>query len=126
MGTRVAEHGEALKAAQSLGLTVGSCICLILLAAFAAQVPDRAVQPPQLSVGERINPNEAPVASLARLPGIGAARARAIVAFRDGLRTQGKQGPAFHCAEDLCEVRGIGPATLEGIRPWLRFDPPTR
>lgn len=126
MTARAAGHSEVLEAAQSLGLIVGSVLCLTLLAAFALHIQGRVVQPPQLSSGERINPNEAPVASLARLPGIGAARARAIVAFREGLRTQGRQDPAFHCAEDLCEVRGIGPAALEGIRPWLRFDPPMR
>jgi competence protein ComEA len=107
-------------------LIVGSVLCLILLTAFAGQVLGRAVQPPQLPPGERINPNEAPVASLARLPGIGVARARAIVAFRDNLRSQGRQDPAFQCAEDLSKIRGIGPTTLAGIRPWLRFDPPTR
>lgn len=126
MTARAAGHSEALEAAQSLGLIVGSVLCLILLTAFAGQVLGRAVQPPQLPSGERINPNEAPVASLARLPGIGVARARAIVAFRDSLRSQGRQDPAFQCAEDLSKIRGIGPTTLAGIRPWLRFDPPTR
>jgi len=126
MTARAVGHSEALETAQSLGLIVGSVLCLTLLATFAAQVLGRAVQPQLLSPGERINPNEAPVASLARLPGIGVARARAIVAFREDLRRQGRQDPAFHGAEDLCEVHGIGPATLEGVRPWLRFDPPTR
>lgn len=126
MATRSAGHNEALKAAQSLGFVAGSCICLILSAAFVAQFWDRVIEPRLPLPVDRINPNEASVASMARLPGIGVARARTIVAFREGLRTQGRQDPAFHCAEDLCEVRGIGPATLEGIRPWLRFDPPTR
>jgi competence protein ComEA len=74
--------------------------------------------------GERINPNEAPVASLARLPGIGLSRARAIVALRSSLHDRAGHGPAFRNADDLSQVSGIGPAVIEGIRPWLRFDPP--
>jgi len=126
MATRSAGHNEALKAAQSLGFVAGSCICLVLSAAFAVQFWDRVVEPRLPLPVDRINPNEASVASMARLPRIGATRARAIVAFRDSIRAQGRQEPAFRKADDLAAVGGIGPATIEGIRPWLRFDPPTR
>ncbi|MEN6576660.1 MAG: helix-hairpin-helix domain-containing protein [Phycisphaerales bacterium] len=124
MRAQAAGHSGRLEAAQSLGFIVGSCVCLFLSAAFAAQVLDGAVPPPRLLPAERVNPNEASVASLARLPGIGATRARAIIAFRDRLEAPATQKAVFRCAEDLIAVRGIGPATIEGVRPWLRFDPP--
>lgn len=47
------------------------------------------------------------------LPGIGETLARRIV------ETRGAQGP-FADVEQLQQVRGIGPKTLERIRPYLR------
>lgn len=47
------------------------------------------------------------------LPGIGEALARRIVESRDA------EGP-FADVEDLRRVRGIGPKTLEQVRPYLR------
>jgi DNA uptake protein ComE-like DNA-binding protein len=113
-----------LEAAQSLGFLVGAWICLILSLSFAAGALHRAARPPAGHPVERINPNNAPTASLVRLPGIGVTRARAIVAFRDHAREQGGHMPVFRCAEDLAQIRGIGPATIDGLRPWLQFDPP--
>lgn len=57
--------------------------------------------------------NNASTAVLAeRLPGIGPAKAKAIVAYRElhGL---------FASVEGLTEVKGIGPATLAKIRPLI-------
>ncbi len=64
-----------------------------------------------------INPNNASRDELMSLPGIGEAGANRIIGARSG-------GP-FRTAEDLRRVPGIGPALLERIRPYLRFDPPT-
>jgi competence ComEA-like helix-hairpin-helix protein len=60
--------------------------------------------------------NRAGPDELERLPGIGPAIARRIVAHRDSA------GP-FHTAEDLLAVRGIGPATLARLLPYLRHVP---
>lgn len=65
-----------------------------------------------IGAGERIDPNQAPEAELDRLPGIGSATARAIVEARE------REGP-FARPEDLLRVRGVGPATLERMRPHL-------
>jgi competence ComEA-like helix-hairpin-helix protein len=65
-----------------------------------------------LDSGERVDPNRAPEIELDRLPGIGPATARAIVAARDS-------GITFRRANDLEEVRGIGPALVERIAPYL-------
>ncbi len=63
---------------------------------------------------ESIDPNSASIPSLKRLPGIGPAKAAAIVEYR------GKAGPAaFIYAEDLTNVSGIGPGTVDRIRAYL-------
>lgn len=68
-----------------------------------------------LGPDERLDPNRAPATDLRRLPGIGPARARAIVRERE------VAGP-YHGAEDLQRVPGIGPRTLEAMAPHLSFD----
>lgn len=64
--------------------------------------------------GLRVNPNTATPAELQLLPGIGPARARAIVEERQ------QRGP-FDSVEDLARVHGIGPVTVERLRPYVRF-----
>ncbi len=56
--------------------------------------------------------NAAPERHLVLLPGIGPARARAIVEER-------QRGP-FGTVGDLCRVRGIGPATAAALAPLVR------
>ena len=68
---------------------------------------------------EKIDPNTVSPASLRRLPNIGPVKARAIVAYR---RDHGPR--PFPSADDLARVRGIGPGTVEAIRPYLKFPPP--
>lgn len=60
-----------------------------------------------------IDPNAASLAELERLPGIGAARARAIAAFRDSA------GP-FRSLDDLKRVPGVTASLLARIAPRLR------
>ncbi len=117
-----AGRGSALRAAQSLAFLVGLGVCLALSLGFAGQMLERTEDSPGSGPGERINPNEAPVASLMRLPQIGAARARAIVAHRGRVGTEKGRTSVFKKADDLRQIKGIGPAIVEGVRPWLRFD----
>lgn len=58
---------------------------------------------------EKLDLNTAGIAELTELPGIGEAKARAIVDYRE---THG----LFTGVEGVLEVSGIGPATLEAIR----------
>jgi competence protein ComEA len=58
--------------------------------------------------GDRVDLNRADRASLERLPGIGPALAGRILELR------GREGP-FRAVEDLLEVSGIGPVTLERL-----------
>ncbi len=67
-----------------------------------------------LAPGETIDPNRAGEEELDRLPGVGPSVARALLDEREG-------GGGFMEAEDLLRVRGIGPATLAKIRPYLDF-----
>ena len=66
-------------------------------------------------VAQRLDPNVEPAASLRRLPMIGPARARAIVAYRQAAASR----PAFRTPDDLAAVSGIGPATVHRARPYL-------
>ncbi len=61
-----------------------------------------------------LDPNSADRAEWDRLPGIGPRTAAAIVAHR------ARNGP-FSGPEDLLEVRGIGPVTLDRLRPYMEW-----
>ncbi len=57
--------------------------------------------------------NTATEQQLDELPGVGPATAAAIIAYR-------ARAGRFATVEDLAEVRGIGPAKLEALRPLVR------
>lgn len=69
--------------------------------------------PPPATVSFTVDINSAPETELAQLPGLGPASAARIVAHRQA------HGP-FTSAAALLAVPGIGPVTLEAIRPHLR------
>jgi competence protein ComEA len=75
---------------------------------------DRA---PKRSAQFLVDVNKADWPELAQLPGIGETLAQRIVSTRD------ERGPFLDHA-DLRRVRGIGPKTLEKIKPYLRPIPP--
>ncbi|HEX9813547.1 MAG TPA: helix-hairpin-helix domain-containing protein [Myxococcota bacterium] len=59
-----------------------------------------------------VNINTATPEQLELLPGIGEARANAVVAMR-------KERGGFKSIEELAEVKGIGQAALERLRPFV-------
>ncbi len=71
---------------------------------------------PGLLDGEVMDLNTASAADLTRLPGIGQVKAEAIVAWRE-------EHGGFSSVEELLEVKGIGEATLEGLRPYVTAAP---
>jgi competence protein ComEA len=62
-----------------------------------------------------VNVNTASAEELSVLPGVGPARARAIVELR-------QQRGGFKRIEDLLEVKGIGEASLAKLKPYLALE----
>jgi len=60
----------------------------------------------------QIDLNHAGRAELLQLPGVGESLARRILDYRH-------EYGGFHRVEDLRRVKGIGPLTLEKLRPWV-------
>jgi competence protein ComEA len=60
----------------------------------------------------RVDLNQARRAELLQLPGIGPNLADRIEAYR-------QEAGGFHSVEDLLKVKGIGPATMERVRPFV-------
>ncbi len=96
-----------------------ACAACVLSAIFAGVWLSNVGAADEIVLETRINPNTAPAASLMRLPNIGPKRAEAIVEYR---RSAGGAESAFEKAEDLAKIKGIGPATVAGVRQWLYFD----
>jgi competence ComEA-like helix-hairpin-helix protein len=77
------------------------------------------------SLADKINPNTASWASLARLPGIGPGRAKAIIKYRNMWKKSGTGDKiAFRESNDLCRIKGIGQKTVEQIKDYLVFGSP--
>ena len=75
--------------------------------------PRPGLSPPDVDL--RVDPSTCPADVLLALPGLGPARVGAIEAAR-------RRGP-FRAAGDFDRrVKGIGPATMAGLAPYLRFD----
>ena len=73
--------------------------------------PSRSAEKP----GQLLVPvNTAPASELQKLPGIGPKLAEAIMAYR-------KQSGHFASVEQLLEVKGIGPAKLRRLRPFVEL-----
>lgn len=89
----------------------------VLAGALAAPVVHAAASdaksPAAAGAVNPVNVNTATVDELTALPGIGEKRAQAILDVR-------KQKGGFKSVDELTEVKGIGPANLEKLRPYLR------
>jgi len=70
---------------------------------------------------DRIDPNVADWQTLAALPVIGEKRARQIVAFREQYLAGNPGRRPFQQPQDLLRIKGIGPAMLTQIEPYLNF-----
>lgn len=85
-----------------------------LVAAGDSAIEEKERRSRPFEPGETIDPNVAGEEDLDRLPGVGAARAARIVRERE------ENGP-FGRVEDLARVSGIGPASIDRLRPFLRI-----
>lgn len=78
----------------------------------SAATEDPAATESHLDAYGRLNINTATVAELQQLPGIGAAKAQAIIDFRN-------QYGLFNDKEDLLLVEGIGESIYKSIEPYI-------
>ncbi len=109
---------------QSFAFVIAVSVCVLFSVGFAVSSLvgfGAASGGCEIKLEGRINPNDAPVASLVRLPGIGIVRAGAIVAYRKDY-SENNGAPAFQNPNDLQKVKGIGPKTVENISEWLKFE----
>lgn len=103
-------------------LFVGVCLVALvaLLIVYWARLSGWGMRPveierlPQNKYAYRLDINTATWVEWAQLDGIGETLARRIIADRE------QNGP-FRSVDDISRVRGIGPKTLENIRPWLEL-----
>ncbi len=108
---------------QSFAFVLSSCAAVCLSALFIPEIfPARSEYVTTgCGVDNRINPNTATVASLVRLPDIGFSLAEAIVQYRTNFtETNGRQ--AFKTLDDLQNVKGLGPAKVQNLKEFLKFD----
>lgn len=107
---------QQLTASSSLAilglLGLASARCLLL----PSGAPPGPPAPPPAEEVFQVDLNRGDRVELTLLPGIGPVTAERIIAFRECC------GP-FDCPERLLDVHGIGPKTLERIRPFLRTEP---
>jgi competence protein ComEA len=80
----------------------------------AAPAPEAVEAAPEAGTesGLQVAVNTATAEELMQVPGIGPAKAKAIIAYRE------EHGP-FQRVEDLLRINGIGEKTLEKLKPYL-------
>jgi hypothetical protein len=101
--------------------TLGVALVLLGLHGLAAGTRARTGSPAIMreQAWLRLDPNVASREELMLLPGVGPTLADYIIEYREALRPR----RAFQCAADLDHVKRIGPVTVAGLRPLLRFPP---
>ena len=104
---------------QTFAFVIAVSVSVFFSVSFAVSTFSESQSLHKIQLDNRINPNDATSASLIRLPGIGAAKAAAIIAYRANCAGQ---NPAFQNCDDLQKVRGLGPKTVQNIRQCLKFE----
>jgi competence protein ComEA len=103
---------------QLLAFVIASCLAVVFSLCFAMGNDSGAMA---IELESRVNPNDAPAAGLMMLPGVGPARAQAIISYREQFRKDGRGDLAFHNCIDLDNVKGIGPVTVSNLCEHLKF-----
>jgi len=106
---------------QACAFVLAVCFAVLVSAALVALGFARLRTACSIQLQQTINPNNAPRASLLRLPGIGTGRAGAIIEYRRNYNIKRPLSKPFGSAQDLQKLKGFGPRTVENISPWLRF-----
>jgi hypothetical protein len=74
-------------------------------------------------IQDRLDPNISSAEALSAIPELGEKRALEIVAYRENFELRYPGHRAFTQPEDLVQIKGIGLATIENLRPYLLFPP---
>jgi len=98
-----------------IGAIAGALACLAVAASTPVSTASADAPSEQSAAEGVVNLNTATPAQLQKLPGIGPAKAEAIVAARD------KHG-GFEHVRQILHVRGIGRATYRKLRPMLTVE----
>lgn len=93
--------------------TIGVLAMACLLAAMGLTAQAKAKK----ELSGQVNVNEASVAELTMLPGIGAKRAQEIQEYA--------QAHPFESVDELVNIKGIGEKSLEKLRPFVTVSGPT-
>lgn len=99
----------------ALALVLASLVVLLGYRWIADRFGTRPTDVVATNVSGRVDLNRANRDELAQVPGIGPRLADRIVLHRDA-------GGKFQRVDDLEQVAGIGPASLQKLRPWLTVD----
>jgi competence ComEA-like helix-hairpin-helix protein len=108
---------------QLLAFVIASCMAVVFGLCFTINsvTADSRATTIDIKLESRVNPNDAPAAGLMMLPGVGLARAQAIISYREQFRRNGSGDLAFRDCNDLDNVKGIGPATASNMCEHLKF-----
>ncbi len=109
------------KRIQSFAFVIATCAAVLLGVCFSRHYLAKTDKSCGFHLDNRINPNSAPVISLTRLQGIGPSRAGEIIAYRQNFQLKNDK-PAFQKPDDLQNIKGIGPKTVEKMEKWLKFE----
>jgi competence ComEA-like helix-hairpin-helix protein len=99
-----------------LSVCAAFCFCLVFVRGINSD------QSFDIELESRINPNNAPIESLVRLPGIGVSRAKSIIDYRERFGSKSGANQVFLNCNDLQKVKGIGPKTVQNLNGWLKFE----
>jgi competence ComEA-like helix-hairpin-helix protein len=114
-------HGNiGMNRIQLLAFVIASCLAVVFCLCFMGSV-DADSGAGIIELESRINPNNAPAAGLMMLPGVGPAKAQAIISYREQFRRDGRGDLAFQDCIDLDNVKGIGPVTVSNMCEHLKF-----
>ncbi|MGD0553083.1 MAG: helix-hairpin-helix domain-containing protein [Sedimentisphaerales bacterium] len=106
---------------QLLAFVIASFLAVIFGLCFTVSSVNAESGTVKIELESRVNPNDAPAAGLMMLPGVGVARAQAIISYREQFRQSGRGDLAFQNCNDLDNVKGIGPATISNMCEHLKF-----
>jgi len=105
---------------QAFAFVLAAVLSVLLCCSFAIPLSFSGRHQAMTQLSDKVNPNYALAGSLVRLPGIGAGRAQAIIAYRQYQLDRGER--PFRTLDDLQNVKGIGVKTAKNISKWVDFE----